>query len=140
MRRCAATVIDLAIAVAVLLAPLVGLDRILTAAGVPDGDAGVMWRTTAAIWILTFFLLYSPLSLSRWGATPGKRVLGLEVVRFGSGERLSYLSAVGRHFTNLVMTGIPMLCVINVSSINLSAESRGIHDKASGSAVIHRRR
>ncbi|GHG37200.1 hypothetical protein [Streptomyces zaomyceticus] len=33
-------------------------------------DAGVIWRTTAALWGAAFFLLYSPLSVSRWGAPP----------------------------------------------------------------------
>ncbi|MFB7542292.1 hypothetical protein ACFC0N_20650 [Streptomyces zaomyceticus] len=44
------------------------LDRILTAAGV--ADAGVIWRTTAGLWGAVFFLLYSPLSVKRWGAPP----------------------------------------------------------------------
>lgn len=135
MPRCAATVIDLVIAVAVILVPLVGLDRILTAAGV--AEAGVIWLTAAALWVAAFFLLYSPLSVSRWGATPGKRALRLEVVHFETGERLGYGSAVARHFMNLVVTGIPVLCVANVSSINLSKDRRGMHDKASHSAVIH---
>ncbi|MFG2334067.1 RDD family protein [Streptomyces sp. NPDC048604] len=140
MPRCAATAIDLVIAVAVILVPLVGLDRILTAAaGIPDGEAGAIWRTTAALWVAAFFLLYSPLSVSRWGATPGKRALRLEVVRFETGERIGYGSAVARHLTNLVVAGIPVLYVVNVSSINLSRERRGMHDRASGSAVIHRR-
>ncbi|MFJ7154418.1 RDD family protein [Streptomyces sp. NPDC101118] len=137
--RCAATAIDLVVAVAVILVPLVGLDRILTAAGVADGDAGVIWRTTAALWVAAFFLLYSPLSVSRWGATPGKRALRLEVVHFETGARLGYGAAVARHLTNLVVTGIPVLCVANVSAINLSKDRRGMHDKSSGSAVIHRR-
>ncbi|MFE5613724.1 RDD family protein [Streptomyces sp. NPDC056524] len=137
--RCAATAIDLAIAVAVILVPLVGLDRILTAAGVADGYAGAIWRTTAALWVIAFFLLYSPFSVSRWGATPGKRALRLEVVHFETGERIGYGAAVARHLTNLVVTGIPVLCVANVSSVNLGKDRRGMHDKASGSAVIHRR-
>ncbi|MGC5022183.1 RDD family protein [Micromonospora sp. DT47] len=139
MWRCAATAIDIAIAVAVILVPLVALDRILTAAGVPDSEAGPIWRTTAAIWVLAFILLYAPLSVSRWGATLGKRVLRLEVVRFKDGERLGYSAAVIRHFTNLVLTMAGVLCVANVSVINLSPDRRGIHDRAAGSAVIHRR-
>ncbi|MEV7526064.1 RDD family protein [Streptomyces sp. NPDC091371] len=64
---------------------------------------------------------------------------GLEVVRFETGERLGYGAAVTRHLTNLVVTGIPVFCVANLSSINLSTDRRGIHDKSAGSAVIHRR-
>ncbi|WEH19686.1 hypothetical protein [Streptomyces sp. VNUA24] len=40
---------------------------------------------------------------------------------------------------NLVVTGIPFLSVADVSLINLSKDRRGMHDRASGSAVIHRR-
>lgn len=60
-------------------------------------------------------------------------------MHFETGERIGYGSAVARHLTNLVVTGIPVLCVANVSSMNLSKDLRGMHDKASGSAVIHRR-
>ncbi|MEU9862483.1 RDD family protein [Streptomyces sp. NPDC047971] len=137
--RCAATAIDLVIAVAVILVPLVGLDRLLAAVGVADGEAGAIWRTTAALWVTAFLLLYSPFSVSSRGATPGKRALRLQVVHLETGERIGYGAAVTRHFTNLVVTGIPVLCVANVSSINLSKDRRGLHDKASGSVVIHRR-
>ncbi|MFD7628345.1 RDD family protein [Streptomyces sp. NPDC059851] len=139
MSRCAATAIDLVIAVVVIVAPLVGLDRTLTGAGVADGDARVIWRATATVWAAAFFLLYSPLSVSRWGATPGKRSLRLEVVHFETGERIGYGSAVARHLTNLVMSGIPALSVAHVSLITLSRDGRGLHDRAAGSAVIHRR-
>ncbi|MFJ3877641.1 RDD family protein [Streptomyces sp. NPDC090077] len=121
------------------LVPLVGLDRLLTASGVADGEARAIWRTTAGLWVAAFFLLYSPLSVSRWGATPGKWALRLEVVHFGTGGRIGYGAAVARHLTNLVVTGIPVLFVAGVSSINLSVDRRGLHNRASRSAVIHRR-
>ncbi|MCX5375665.1 RDD family protein [Streptomyces sp. NBC_00091] len=138
-RRCAATVIDLAIAVLVILVPLVGLDRALGPLGFTDEDARTVWRASAAVWLAAFVLLYSPLSVALRGATPGKRVMGLEVVRRADGERLGYGPAVVRHLANLVVTGVPVLCVANASSITLSADALGIHDKAVGSAVVHRR-
>ncbi|MET9855325.1 hypothetical protein ABZY57_20570 [Streptomyces sp. NPDC006450] len=60
-------------------------------------------------------------------------------MHFNTRERIGYGSAVARHLMNLVVTGIPVLCVANLSSVNLSKDRRGMHDKASGSAVIHRR-
>ncbi|MGW2558132.1 RDD family protein [Streptomyces sp. NPDC001514] len=138
MRRCAAVAVDLPIAVLVILVPLVGLDRILGGLDVPDSDARMIWRTAAAAWVFAFLLLYSPLSVSRWGGTVGKRVLGLEVVRLGDGGRLGYGAAVIRHLTNLVIVGIPVLCVANVSMITLSPNAGGIQDKAVRSAVIRR--
>ncbi|MET7630657.1 hypothetical protein [Streptomyces sp. NPDC005078] len=64
MRRAMAVFIDLVIAVAVILGPLIALDRILAAASVDD-----LWVPSAAAWPLAFLLLYSPLSVSRWGCT-----------------------------------------------------------------------
>ncbi|MFD7440540.1 RDD family protein [Streptomyces sp. NPDC059909] len=138
MRRCAAVAVDLPIAVLVVLVPLLGLDRILIDLDVPDGDARTIWRTAAGLWVLAFVLLYSPLSVSRWGGTVGKRVLGLEVVRLGDGGRLGYGAAVIRHLTNLVVTGVPVLCAANVSMITLSPNGGGIQDKAVRSAVVRR--
>ncbi|MFC9297198.1 RDD family protein [Streptomyces sp. NPDC057011] len=139
VRRSAATAIDLAIAVLVILAPLIALDRILGALAVPDADARTVWRTSAAVWLAAFLLLYSPLAVSRWGATPGKRALGLEVVTLKDGGRLGYGAALIRHAANLVVTGTPVLCVANASSIVFSPTGSGLHDKTVGSKVIHRR-
>lgn len=140
VRRLAATAVDLAVAVVVILVPLIGFDRVLGALAVPDGEAGPAWRAAAAAWTAAFLLLYSPLCVSRRGATPGKRLMGLEVVARADGGRLGYGPAVVRHLTNLVVSGIPVLTVANASAIALSPDALGIHDKAVGSAVVHRRR
>ncbi|MFE6962986.1 hypothetical protein [Streptomyces sp. NPDC057696] len=66
MRRGVAVFIDLVIAVAVILCPLIALDRILVAASADD-----IWLPSAAAWSLAFLLLYSPLSVSRWDGTVG---------------------------------------------------------------------
>jgi uncharacterized RDD family membrane protein YckC len=139
MRRCAAVAIDLPVAVVVVLGPLPALDRILQVFAVPDDRAGTIWRTAAAVWTLVFVLGYSPVCVSRWGGTLGKRVMGVEVVRASDGARLGYGTAVLRHVINLVVTTVPMFVVAHVSAINLSADRQGMHDKAVGSAVIHRR-
>ncbi|MFF3871371.1 RDD family protein [Streptomyces sp. NPDC001978] len=140
MRRCVPVVIDLAIAVAVVLGPLVTLDRILTAASVADGPAGTIWRTSAAVWSLAFLLLYSPLSVSRWGGTVGKRLLGTEVVRVAGGGRLTYGPAVARHMSNIVVNAVPVFLIANVSAINLSEKKQGLHDRLVGSVVVMRDR
>ncbi|GLX22223.1 RDD family protein [Streptomyces lavendulae] len=139
VRRCAATAVDLAVAVAVVLLPLVGLDRALGGTALPDGDARTVWRAAAALWTAAFLLLYSPLCVSLRGATPGKRLMGLEVVVSGDGGRLGYGRALARHLANLVVNAVPVLCVANASAIALGPDSLGLHDKAVGSAVVHRR-
>ncbi|MGW1883106.1 RDD family protein [Streptomyces sp. NPDC001970] len=138
MRRCAAAV-DLTVAVLVILMPLVGLDRTLGGLDAPDGDAHTIWRTAAAGWVLAFFLLHSPLSASRRGGTVGKRALGPEAVRPGDGGRLGCGSAPIRHLTNLVVTGILVLCAVSVSLITRGANAGGIQDEVVRSAVIRRR-
>ncbi|MFC8238204.1 RDD family protein [Streptomyces sp. NPDC057284] len=89
-----AVFIDPVIAVAVILGPLIALDRILVAASVDD-----LWLPSAAAWPLAFLLLYSPLSVSRWGGTVGKRLLGMEVVRDADGGQLSYGAPLVRHLS-----------------------------------------
>ncbi|MBL3665656.1 RDD family protein [Streptomyces sp. M2CJ-2] len=139
MRRCAAVAIDLPLAAVVVLGPLLALDRILQVFAVPDDRAGTLWLTAAVVWTLVFVLGYSPVCVSRWGGTLGKRTMGVEVVRASDGARLGYGPAVLRHIINLVVTTVPIFLVAHVSAINLSASRRGMHDKAVGSAVIHRR-
>ncbi|MFI8766983.1 RDD family protein [Streptomyces sp. NPDC053792] len=139
MRRCAAVAVDLPIAVAVVLGPLLTLDPILEALAVTGDPARTAWRAAAFAWLLVFVLSYSPVCVSRWGGTPGKRVMGMEVIRASDGARLGYGAAVVRHVTNLVANAVPVLLVANVSSITLSPNRQGVHDKRVGSQVIHRR-
>jgi len=135
MRRCVAVVVDLAIVIVVVLGPLIALDRALTALSVADD-----WRTSAAVWLLAFLLLYSPLSVSRWGGTVGKRLLGMEVIRVADGGRLGYGPAVARHLSNIVVNVVPVFLIANVSAINLSEKKQGMHERSVGSTVIMRRR
>jgi uncharacterized RDD family membrane protein YckC len=139
MRRCAAVAIDLPIAVAVILGPLLALDQILEALAVTDDQARTIWRITAVVWLLVFVLGYSPVCVSRWGGTLGKRVMGMEVIRASDGARLGYGPAVLRHVINLVVNAVPVFIVANMSAITLSTNRQGMHDKAVGSVVIHRR-
>lgn len=135
MRRGAAVIIDLALGVAVVLGPLVALDRILTAL-----SAGDAWLPSAAVWSLAFLLLYSPLSVSRWGGTAGKRLLGVEVVRDADGARLSYGAALVRHLSNLALNAVPVLLIANATTATLSPKKQGMHDRLAGSRVVVRDR
>nr|WTB31893.1 RDD family protein [Streptomyces sp. NBC_00830] len=138
MRRCAAVAVDLPLAVAAILGPLLLLDPVLEAVSITGDDARAVWRTTAFVWLAVFVLVYSPVCVSRWGGSLGKRVLGIEVVRASDGARLGYGSAVARHVINLVVNAVPVFLIGNMSAINLSPNRQGMHDKAVGSAVIHR--
>lgn len=65
--------------------------------------------------------------------------MGMEVIRASDGARLGYGAAVVRHVMNLVADAVPVLLVANVSSITLSPNRQGVHDKRVGSQVLHRR-
>ncbi|MGW1711559.1 RDD family protein [Streptomyces sp. NPDC002206] len=135
MRRGMAVLIDLVIAVAVILGPLIALDRILVAASEDD-----VWLPSAAVWSLAFLLLYSPLSVSRWGGTVGKRLLGMEVVRNADGGRLSYGAALVRHLSNLAVNTVPVFMVAHMTVTNLSPKRQGLPDRLVGSKVVMRGR
>lgn len=134
MRRCVALGIDLVVAVVVIVGPLTALDRML-----PD-SAGGAWRASAAVWFLAFVLVYSPLSVSRWGGTVGKRLLGMEVVRDVGGGRLSYGAALVRHLTNVLMNTVPVFQIAQGTAANLSEKKQGLHDRLVGSRVVMRGR
>ncbi|MFE4920200.1 RDD family protein [Streptomyces sp. NPDC056661] len=135
MRRGMAVFIDLVIAVAVILGPLIALDRILVAASVDD-----LWLPSAAAWSLAFLLLYSPLSVSRWGGTVGKRLLGMEVVRDADGGQLSYGAALVRHLSNLAVNTVPVFMIAHVTVTGLSPKRQGLPDRLVGSRVVKRGR
>ncbi|MGW8797334.1 RDD family protein [Streptomyces sp. NPDC055775] len=135
MRRAMAVFIDLVIAVAVILGPLIALDRILAAASVDD-----LWLPSAAAWPLAFLLLYSPLSVSRWGGTVGKRLLGMEVVRDADGGQLSYGAPLVRHLSSLAVNTVPVFMIAHVMVTGLSPKRQGLPDRLVGSRVVMRGR
>ncbi|MFC9245527.1 RDD family protein [Streptomyces sp. NPDC057136] len=139
MRRCAAVAIDLPVAVAAVLGPVLLLEQVLQALSITGADARAIGRPSILALLAVFILVYSPLCVSRWGGSPGKRVLGIEVVRASDGARLGYGQAVLRHLINLVVNAVPVTLIAHASAISLSANKQGIHDKAVGSVVIHRR-
>lgn len=139
MRRCAAVAVDLPVAVAAVLGPLLALDRVLEVLAVADDPARTIWRTSAVLWLLGFPLTCSPVCVTRPGGTPGKRVMGIEVVRAGDGARLRYGQAVLRHRTDPVANAVPLFLVAHISAMTLHPRHQGMHDKAADSVVVRRR-
>ncbi|WUD77313.1 RDD family protein [Streptomyces sp. NBC_00510] len=129
--------IDLLIAWLVILVPLLAFERIVLA-GVGD-EGATIWQLVAALWVLAFLLTYSPFSTHRWGRTPGKRVMGLKVVRLGSASRISYGRALIRHLANVGIGLVPVILIKNVTSIGTDAHRQGMHDRLARSTVIRTR-
>ncbi|WP_017594124.1 RDD family protein [Nocardiopsis potens] len=150
-RRFAARLIDCVIVQAVSMIALVPLLALLTVAGsaLPDGplSTGAGLGSFAALFFLIWWG-YEVLFLPRWGATPGKRVMGLRVVPLhGAGLLLSTRAAAVRA---LFWAG-PMLLgwslwgnllggLYWIADIGWAVRDRpdrqALHDKAAGSRVV----
>ncbi|MEU8889839.1 RDD family protein [Streptomyces sp. NPDC048442] len=105
---------------------------LLLLASVPSGSWA--WTTALALYML-LCLLYSPVSTARWGGTPGKLVLGLRVVRAGTGEHLSFGRATGRFVAHLAFACVPLLGALNYLWC-CGERSRCLHDLVADTLVV----
>jgi uncharacterized RDD family membrane protein YckC len=82
---------------------------------------------------LAALLLYGAfLESRRSGATIGKRVFDLRVVR-ESGDRIGFLAAIGRNLTKPLSV---VLAGIGVVMIMFGRTKQGIHDRIAGTYVL----
>lgn len=79
----------------------------------------------ANLWALAIFYLMSVLTIGTVGSTPGKRLLGLRVVRLDGGRATLGQVAV-RTF----------LLVLAVPALIWDRDTRGLHDKAVGTVEV----
>ena len=133
--RAAAWLMDRAILFALFLLPRSLCFFYRLAAG--TAAAPVFFRFTAAdifFWALTavYFTAFTFLS----GATPGKRAMGLEVLRTDGG-RLSFLTClyretVGRYLSSILLIGYLMAAV--------DPRKRALHDRICDTQVVYTQR
>ena len=83
--------------------------------------------------IVFYFIFYNAFFWSITGRTPGKALLGLQVVR-KSGDKIHPLRALARSLAYFVALG-PIF--IGFLWILIDNRRRGWHDKIAGTAVIH---
>ncbi|SFM21627.1 RDD family protein [Marinobacter zhejiangensis] len=126
--RCLAGLLDCFIVWGVLQAFAVVLPRLVTGASLMSGFT-VMLITLVSYPVMTLMLEGSSLQ-----ATPGKRVFGLRVVNRKL-ERLHLLHNIGR-VVSFCLTGL-LWKVIFI--LNAFMKGRLLHDRLSGSYVVHRR-
>lgn len=81
-------------------------------------------------------LIYSTLMVGRFGATVGKLVFGLRVVR-PDGERISYRRAFGRCLANYLNL---LTCLAGYIIAAFDSEKRALHDHVCGTRVIRSRK
>jgi uncharacterized RDD family membrane protein YckC len=94
---------------------------------------------------ISFMLM--PISILVWAAlesspmmgTPGKWILGVQVVN-QYGQRISFLQALGRHVIKTISMGIPLVnflvMIVNLVLIS-KPEKRLLHDHGASTFVIH---
>ena len=90
-----------------------------------SGVAGIVIR------ILAF--LYSPILISIWGTTIGKRALGLYVVR-SNGARCGFWRALARQLAQILST----ITLIGYLMVAFREDKRALHDLIADTVVVHR--
>jgi uncharacterized RDD family membrane protein YckC len=68
-------------------------------------------------------------TLTAFGFTPGQFITGLRVARVDGGERVGLLRSLGRQ----------ILIVFLVPPLINDADGRGLHDRATGTALVRTR-
>jgi len=113
------------------------LPRPLPGSPISAADLGVSLGLIGLASLINMVLggCYEGFFLSRFGATPGKMVLGLRVVR-PDGTRLSFGRAFGRFFAK-ALSGL-ILC-IGYIMIAFDSQKRGLHDMICETRVIKSR-
>lgn len=80
-------------------------------------------------WSLVSFAAVTVVTLMIFGQTPGMRVMGLRLAHPRPGARLAPWRAVVR---------TALLCLL-VPALLVDADGRGLHDRLTGTAVVHER-
>jgi uncharacterized RDD family membrane protein YckC len=82
-------------------------------------------------------LLYFPIfNASVWQATPGKRLLGIHLMRV-DGQDVSFLRSLGRYFAQILSA---LFFMIGYIMVGLTREKTGLHDLIAGTRVVHGRK
>ena len=114
IRRYLARGIDLSLYTLLWELLLAGVFRMNLATGITGGDTPLWMRLLENAVLLVCIFLFEPLFLHRWGATPGKWIMGIRVTD-DRGGRLSWRDALGRCGMLLAYCyafGIPILMPI----------------------------
>lgn len=78
-----------------------------------DGGGGTTARTVLLAWLAVSFVLYFPLAVWKFGATLGKRVCGVRIVRRETAHPVGFWRALGRELFWLIAFIVPVLSLLN---------------------------
>jgi uncharacterized RDD family membrane protein YckC len=84
-------------------------------------------------------LVYRIVSLARWSATPGMRLMAMEI-RARDGGPLDPPTAALHTILYVVMAAIVILQAISIIMMLTSARGQGLHDQLLGTAPMNRQR
>ncbi|WP_461032047.1 RDD family protein [Streptomyces mayteni] len=108
-----------------------------------DPDDDVIRVARIAVWVVCpiFLLCYEPFTHCRYGATLGKRLLGLRVARLETGRNLTAGAAVGRWAFGLMFlfTGYVLVLLDPLWCTWDKPYRQCLHDKVATSVVVRTR-
>jgi uncharacterized RDD family membrane protein YckC len=81
---------------------------------------------------MVYFIYFHSSALK---ATPGKYLLGIQVVRSRTGERITWPNATGRYFAEILSA---LLFFIGYFMAAFTKEKRTLHDYLARTIVVHR--
>lgn len=135
--RVAAAIIDTIITqlgltiIGVIIGIFVGI--FMGAAGSPMGDIEMVAGGIGyAIGIIGQWLYFTIFEISGWMATPGKKILGLQVTDL-NGQQIGFGRANGRYWGKIVSALILMIGFIMIA---FTDKKQGLHDIMAGTLVI----
>lgn len=128
--RLMARLIDAGIFVCIYIVLSIGMGLVSLALG-EEGGAGVLYLI---MFVLVWF--YEPLfEMSKWGGTPGKKLMKLKVVKM-SGTSVGFSSA----FIRLLLLWVdllPLAGAVGATSILVSSNSQRLGDLIAGTLVVY---
>ena len=95
----------------------------LTNVQIASGAVGLIWA----------FVYYLVSQAGRWQATPGKRLLGLRIIRT-DGQRVGVGLALGRYLSYIVSA---LILSIGFLMIGWTDQKKGLHDMMCGTRVVY---
>ncbi|HXW76557.1 MAG TPA: RDD family protein [Candidatus Eremiobacteraceae bacterium] len=131
----------LAVSVDFVIQVTVGLAIFLIAAWTESAIFGSKWSVVVlAIVVLAAFVLFTGyfVAFEVWwnGQTPGKRLIGIRVVRDG-GYPITFMDSVIRNLVRAIEA--PLMYVPSIASALLSPENKRLGDLAAGTIVVRHR-
>ncbi|RMF40327.1 MAG: RDD family protein [Alphaproteobacteria bacterium] len=97
---------------------------------------GLVFLASFLIWAAVDFI-YRAATLARASATPGMRIMGIEL-RAGDGGRLDATTAILHTLLYYLCFGFVLVQIVNIALMLASAQGRSLPDLALGTAMINR--